>query len=266
MASLTDAEMTLYSTDGKARFQRLTRLLMCGGVRLLREKFDSIHSPANLPATLNHPAVKKQLKGAKLTKPEWQCLNPAPGVYGQSGDFDITLIFRLFKTICNLTEPVTGWDNLPSSTDHLLEADLARIKYYRNSIYGHNHTMEITEAEFSNLWMEIREALLRIAGSISNAKREEWEQSIKKFLTDPLTPEAERDVEELQMWYKNDMDLKDETVQMRKAMDQLRGQLILKQSKLNKNGIRKIKKRVVQGYSRDRYLKLELELVVQFDV
>lgn len=193
---------------------------MCGGVKLLREKFDSIHSPADLPLKLSAPAVKKQLKTAKLTKPEWQCLYPAPGVYGQSTDFDITLIFRLFKTICSLTEPVTGWDNLPNSADHILEADLARIKYYRNSIYGHNHSMEITEAEFSRLWSEISDALLRIADSISNAKRDEWEQSINKFLRDPLTPEAERDVEELQLWYKNDMDVKDRMELMEKAIKQ----------------------------------------------
>lgn len=218
MASLAD--VALHSTDGKAYFQRLTRLLMCGGVKLLREKFDSIHSPADLPLKLSAPAVKKQLKTAKLTKPEWQCLYPAPGVYGQSTDFDITLIFRLFKTICSLTEPVTGWDNLPNSADHILEADLARIKYYRNSIYGHNHSMEITEAEFSRLWSEISDALLRIADSISNAKRDEWEQSINKFLRDPLTPEAERDVEELQLWYKNDMDVKDRMELMEKAIKQ----------------------------------------------
>ena len=236
MASLADAAMALHSTDGKANFQRLTRLLMCGGVRLLREKFDSIHSPANLPLTLSHPSVKNQLKGVKLSPPEWQCLYPAPGVYGQSSDFDITLIFRLFKTICNLTEPITGWNNLPSSTDHLLEADLARIKYYRNSIYGHNHSMEITEAEFFNLWTEIREALLRIAASISNAKRDEWEQCIDKFLNDPLTPEAERYVEELQMWYKNDMVLKDKMEQMTEAVEQL----ILKHGKLKKKMVKKM--------------------------
>lgn len=220
MASLADADMALHSTDRKAYFQRLTRLLMCGGVKLLREKFDSIHSPANLPLKLSDPAIKKQLNAAKLTKPERECLYPAPGVYGQSTDFDITLIFRLFKTICNLTEPVTGWDNLPNSTDYLLEADLARIKYYRNSIYGHNHSMEVTEDEFSNLWSEIRDALLRIADSISSAKRDEWEQSIDKFLRDPLTPEAERCVEELQLWYKNDIDVKDRMEQMEKTMKQ----------------------------------------------
>ncbi|KAL9963876.1 hypothetical protein ACROYT_G027429 [Oculina patagonica] len=223
MASLTDAEKALRSTKGKENFQRLTRLLMCGGVQLLREKFDSFHSPTDLPLKLGDPAIQTQLKGAKLTNPMWDCLYPppSPGTFGKSTDFDITLIFRLLRTICNLTEPSTKWDNLPNSTDYSFEADLARIKFYRNSVYGHNTTMEITDSEFGNLWREISEALLRIAGSISQVKRDEWEISIDELLHDPLTTQAQRYMDELQLWYKNDMEVKDTVEQLR---DQVRDQ------------------------------------------
>ena len=162
----------LGSTNEKANFQRLTRLLMRGGVTLLREKFDSIYPPTYLPIKLGDPAVQTQLRSARLTRPEWNCLYPSPGVYGKSSDFDITFTFRLLRTICNLAPLRTGWDNLPSNTDHSLEADLARVKYYRN-VYGHSKTMEITDADFVNLWREISEALLRIAASISHGKRDE---------------------------------------------------------------------------------------------
>ncbi|KAL9963728.1 hypothetical protein ACROYT_G027262 [Oculina patagonica] len=221
MASLTDAEEGLRSTDGKDHFHLLTRLLMCGGVRLLREKFDSFHSPADLPLKLVDPAIIAQLKGAKLSKPEWDCLYPSSGTFGKSTDFDITLIFRLLRTICSLTKPTTGWDNLPNSTDLSLEADLVRIKHYRNSIYGHNQKMEITFSEFCNLWKEISEALLRIAASISNAKRDEWKKAIDKLLRDPLTTEAQRCVDELQLWYKNDMDVKDAVEQVIQQLQQV---------------------------------------------
>ena len=205
------AEEALGSTNEKANFQRLTRLLMRGGVTLLREKFDSIYPPSYLPIKLSDPAVQTQLKGAKLTKPERNCLYPSPGVYGKSIDFDITLTFRLLRTICSLTPPPTGWDNLPSNTDHSLEADLARVKYYRNDVCGHSKSMEITDPEFVDLWREISEALLRIAASISNEKRGEWKKCIDAFRQNvaPLTPEEERCVEELQQWYKQDMDVKD---------------------------------------------------------
>lgn len=216
-----DAEEALRSTEKKENFQRLTRLLMCGGVRLLREMFDSIHSPTDLPLKLSEQAIKDKLKGANLSKPERKCLYPSPGMFGKSTDFDITLIFRLFRTICNLPEPCTGWDNLPNSTDHSLEADLARIKYFRNSVYGHSSNMEITDSEFCNLWKEISDALLRIAGTINQAKRDEWKRSINKLLGDPLTPEAQRYIDELRLWYTKDMEVKDKLVQVGHQLQQV---------------------------------------------
>ena len=220
------ADRTLQATDEKANFYRLTQLLIRGGSTLLRETFDSIHPPANLPIKLADPVIKAQLFHLRhrrnvLTQPEWNCLYPSPGVYGKSTEFDITLLFKLFRNICNLTPPVTGWDNLPNSTDLSPEADLVRIKLYRNEVYGLSKNMEISDAEFVHLWREIREALLRIANSISNAKRDEWEKSFDKCLHDPLTPDAVRSAEELQLWYKKDMDVKDELENMKNVVEQL---------------------------------------------
>ena len=216
------AEEALQSTGLKANFHGLTRLLMHGGVQLLRETLDSIHSPADLPLRLADPAIQAQLKGAGLTRPERACLYPSTGVYGKSKDFDITLIFKLFRTICGLTPPgPRGWDNLPNRSDHTLVADLVRIKYYRNEIYGHRPTMEIADIDFTRLWEEIREALLRIATNISPSKRDMWKKSIDDLLRNPLTPDDERCIEELETWYKGDVE--DE---LEKLREELREELI----------------------------------------
>ena len=214
------AEEALQSTSLKANFHRLTRLLMRGGVQLLRETLNSIHSPADLPLKLADPAIQAQLRGARLTQLERVCLYPSPGVYGKSNDFDITLIFKLFRTICSLTPPPgpRGWDDLPNSSDRTLVADLVRIKYYRNEIYGHRPTMEISDVDFILLWEEISEALLRIATNISPAKRDEWERSIDDLLSNPLTPDEERCIEELETWYMQDMDVKNELVKLREEL------------------------------------------------
>ena len=210
MAAAPGPEEVLHSTDGKANFQRVSRLLITGGTTLLRELFDQICPPSRLFKILKNPATEKHLRAAKLNKPQWDCLYPSPGVYGKSADFDVTLLFRLLRTICNLTPPGTGWDALPLNTDHSLEADLARIKYYRNSVYGHvNENMEIKDDEFLTLWQEISEALVRIAGQISPVKKSEWQTAIDTFLKDPLTAEDERNVEELQSWYRNDTEVKE---------------------------------------------------------
>ena len=224
----------LRATDEKANFQRLTRLLMRGGLALLREVFDSFHPPPSLPAVLSNPGIKTQLQTLRrnrvLTHPEWNCLyNPSgPGTYGKSTDFDISLLCKLLRAICSLTPPATGWDILPYSTDHSLEADLVRIKFYRNKIY-HNHSMEMTNIDFEKLWREISEALLRIASSISSAKRDEWKKSIDKFFHEPLTPYAKECVDELRQWYLMDMDTKNKLEKLDTMMEQL--QLIQEQMK-----------------------------------
>ena len=69
MAALDDAEETLRSTRTKANFQRLTRLLMSGGAVLLREIFDSYHSPASLPTILSKPSVEGSSKQQGLPVP-----------------------------------------------------------------------------------------------------------------------------------------------------------------------------------------------------
>ena len=222
------ADEELRTTDEKANFQRLTRLLMRGGLALLREVFDAIHPPANLPAVLGNPAVKKQLQTLRrnrvLSQPEWDCLyNPiGPGRHGKSLDYDISLLCKLLRSICNLTAPVTGWDNLPIISDHSREADLVRIKYYRNEIYGHSPNMELTYTDFQRLWMEISGALLRIAGGISSAKRDEWKKSIENFFREPLTPDAQENVIQLRLWYKHDMETKDKVEELTEEVKQMK--------------------------------------------
>ena len=209
MATAPEPNELLYSTKGKDNFQRVTRLLISGGTTLLRDVFDQIHPPSALPTILKNPATEKLLRAAKLTKPQWDCLYPSPGVYGKSEEFDVTLLFRLLRTICNLIPPTTGWDALPASKDHSLSADLARIKYYRNSVYGHvKQNMEIRSGfEFLSLWGDISEALVRIAGQLSPSKKYKWQAAIDNSLKDPLTAEDERNVQELLDWYRKDLEI-----------------------------------------------------------
>ena len=221
------ADDELRTTDEKANFQRLARLLMRGGLALLREVFDAIHPPANLPAVLGNPAVKKQLQTLRrnrvLTYPEWECLyNPSSGAYGMSTDFDVSLLCKLLREIRNLPSPITGWDTLPYSTNHSLEADLVRIRIYRNEIYGHNHSMEITDADFKKLWEKISGALLRIASGISSAKRDEWKKSIESFFHDPLTPDAQENIIQLRLWYRKETETKDKVEELAEEVKQIK--------------------------------------------
>ena len=222
MATAPDPDEVLRSTRGKDNFQRISRLLISGGTTLLREIFDQLCPPSNFPLILKNPATENQLRSAKLTKPQWDCLYPSPGVYGKSADFDVTLLFKLLRTICNLIPPATGWDALPTSTDHSLAADLVRIKYYRNTLYGHvNQNMEITDDEFLSLWHDLSEVLVRIAGQIRPSKKRQWKVAILNFLKNSLTAEDERNVQELLEWYRNDMEVKESIEELKSTIKEM---------------------------------------------
>ena len=207
---MADPDQVLSSKDEKANFQRLTRLLISGGTRLLREIFDKYCPPSALPGKLTDPSIKRELM-SKLTKPERDILYPSPGVYGKSTDCDVTLLFRLLRkqNICSLSPPPAGWDKQPASGDHTLTADLVWIKYYRNSLYAHvKETMDIKDDKFQSIWSEMRDVFVRIAGNLSSVKKEEWQGAIDTFLTKPLTDEDKRNVEEMEKWYLQDMEIK----------------------------------------------------------
>lgn len=222
MAAAPDPDEVLCSTQGKANFQRLARLLIGGGTNLLMDTFDAACPPSRLHTILRNSATENLLRSAKLTKLQWDCLYPAPGVCGKSTDFDLTLLFRLLRTICSLTPPATGWDDLPDTSDFDLTADIVRIKYYRNTVYGHvQRKMEIPDDMFLSLWQEISGALVRIAGQISLEKKTAWQRAIDKFLKDPLTAEHERNVKELLSWYKNDIEVKKSMEEVHQGINRL---------------------------------------------
>ena len=168
---------------------------------------------------INNPAVKSEIKKAKLSKPQLECLYPKLGTCKRtSKDFDISLLYKLFKIVCNLTPPASGWDTFPPPTDHSTAADLTRIKEYRNKICHGYPEMEMGDTEFNSLWNDIQEALVRLAGSISHSAQSAWERLIAKLLTDPLTPEDERNVRELKEWYENKVGTKEEIKKVGKSI------------------------------------------------
>lgn len=185
----------------------------------MREMFDQFFSPHQFVVRINNPAVKRKIKKAKLSKPQMECLYPKPGTCNRtSKDFDISLLYKLFKTVCNFTPPASGWNTFPPPTDHSTAADLTRIKEYRNKICHGYPEMEMGETEFNSLWNDIQEALGRLAGSISHSAQSAWERLIEKFLTDPLTSEDERNVRELKEWYENEVGTKEEIKKVAKSI------------------------------------------------
>ena len=154
----------LASSVEKTNGAKLSRLLIDGGTMVLRKIFDRYHPPANLQANLNanYGTLKNFLRGRVLHKPQWDLLFPPGGDAPDSNTFDISLLFLLLNSICGLSPPPLGWHTKPSASDTSVEANLARIKFFRNDLYGHVSTTGMDTPTFSALWQEISAVLVAL--------------------------------------------------------------------------------------------------------
>ena len=160
----TAAPSPLASSVEKTNGAKLSRLLIDGGTTVLRKIFDGHHRPGNLVADLNanKSILSSLLKKKVLHKPQWDKLFPPGGVAPDSNTFDITLLFLLLTNICGLTPPPSGWHTKPPPSDTSHEANLARVKFYRNILYGHVTTTGVDTPTFSALWTEISGVLVSL--------------------------------------------------------------------------------------------------------
>ena len=158
------APSPLASSVEKTNGAKLSRLLIDGGTTVLRTIFDHYHPPANLLADLhaNYHSLNNLLRRRVLHRPQWDLLFPPGGATPDSNTFDITLLFLLLTNICGLSPPPTGWHACPPPSDTSLEANLARIKFFRNELYGHVTTTGVDTPTFSALWLEISAVLVAL--------------------------------------------------------------------------------------------------------
>ena len=153
----TAAPSPLASSREKTNGNKLSRLLIDGGTTALRNIFDAIHPSANLTSDLNsnYSILNNLLRRRVLNGHQWDKLFPSGGGLPDSNTFDITLLFLLLTNICGLSPPLTGWHTKPSPGDNSLEANLARVKFFRNELYGHVTSTGVDATSFSSFWHEI---------------------------------------------------------------------------------------------------------------
>ena len=154
----------LASSTEKTNGAKLSRLLIDGGTMVLRNAFHNYHPPANLAADLKvqHKTLLSLLRRRILNKCQWEKLFPSSGTKLDSKSFDITLLFLLLTNICGLSPPPLGWHTKPPLSDTSFEANLARIKFFRNELYGHVSSTGVDTPMFKDLWHEICVVLLAL--------------------------------------------------------------------------------------------------------
>ena len=163
MASATPATP---ATKETTNYARLCCVLVDVGTCALRDCFDAICAPSALHTILaaSHPTLRSLRSRRIINATQWGKLFPAISTSVSSKHFDITLLMTLLRNICGLAPPITGWNVLPAATDLSRKADIARVKYFRNTVYAHAEHASIDDATFNTHWKEIRDTLVRLGG------------------------------------------------------------------------------------------------------
>ena len=217
---MAHAVPTVTSTNETTNFARLCRLLVDVATQALRDTFDSIHSSNDLHKVLSaNCSTLKDLKSKRIINPiQWGKLFPPIPTTVSSRDFDTTLLVVLLRNICGLAPPTSGWDNLPVAEDRSLEADIARLKYFRNEVYAHAETASVDEVTFNTYWRDIRETVVRLGGNTYQAAVD----TLKDECMDPRVQEHYRRL--LVDWKRDDDNLKekiDEIMRKLKALEEI---------------------------------------------
>ena len=183
--------MVVYdASEEKTNGTKLTRLLVDGGTHVLREFLHSIYPRDKLQLVL----VKNRLKlqSLKLRRvifdKQWDKLFPPSGDPPDSDTFDISLLHLLIREICHLTAPSTGWHKMPAEDDDSVEANIARIKCFRNELC-HGTSTGVPKDEFEEKWKQVSSCLEAL-------ELYAYRQKIERLKSDPIDHDIQRRVEE----------------------------------------------------------------------
>lgn len=194
------------SSKETTNYARLCRLLVGVGTQALRDTFDKIHPPACLHAALaSQQPILQSLRKRRIINPmQWGKLYPTIASSVSSENFDITLLVLLLRNICSLSPPTTGWDSLPLVADTSIEANIARVKYYRNNVYGHASQASMDDTTFDSYWKDISSALVGLGAGVN------YVNDISKLRTEGMDPDNEKHyVNLLKEWKKDEDTTKD---------------------------------------------------------
>ena len=187
------------------------------GSGVLRETFDSIISPQNLRKHLKEYQVHDRLQSLRkqriLTPKQWSQLYPDRASSVLSKHFEPTLLMVLLRTVCELTPPRGGWDAPPHAADTSREADIARVRYFINTVLDHIDQARVSDLVFVKYCDKIREMLVRLGGT-------RYGDAMDKIMHQKMDPITEEHFKELlKQWKKNEDCIKDKMNELESVME-----------------------------------------------
>jgi hypothetical protein len=124
--------------DNRVFLFRLQMLIIDGGLTVLRNYVDQALSAQSITLSgclANEKTAINDLKRRKIiTQVQYDLLFPPSGTASTS-DLDITLIICLMRNLkCFKLNKKFNWNISPGQSDTSIEADICRLKNYRNEV------------------------------------------------------------------------------------------------------------------------------------
>jgi hypothetical protein len=137
-AALSGTSSSAQASDNRIFLFRLQMLIIDGGLAVLRNYVNqelSAQSITLIGCLANEKTTIKLLKGRGIiTQVQYDLLFPSSGTVSTS-DLDITLIICLMRNLkCFKLNKRFNWNISPGQSDTSIEADICRLKNYRNEV------------------------------------------------------------------------------------------------------------------------------------
>ena len=162
MASSKSATVLDWSLEKFNGF-KLRRLVVDGGTQALRNVFHKCHPGKSIQAILAAEKHKiSPLKGKVINQSQWDVLYPTPPNIPDINNFDITLLSILLRTVCGLTAPATSWVKMPNASDLSDEANIVRVRLFRNEVHAHIPETGVSMTDFEDWWNKISPVLVSL--------------------------------------------------------------------------------------------------------
>ncbi|VDI38486.1 Hypothetical predicted protein [Mytilus galloprovincialis] len=186
MSTSVSRQISSANDEEEENFLHIYKLVVGIGTEAVRDTFDRLFLPISLVATLKKEEmnIRKLGKKKRLTAKQIDILFPSSGTTS-SKLYDISMMVCLIRNLVPVSRPINGFDTLPLTTETSMEADLARIKYYRNEV-AHADSDKITTIDFQTKWQDLVGAIIRRGGTKYKNVCDELEQEklSKNCITD----------------------------------------------------------------------------------
>ena len=221
----------------KSNWFKLVRLLIDGGTEAMRIVFQQCHTGKTIQTVLAaNTSTLVHLKGKKIiNQTQWDKLYPTPPNIPDISNFDITLLSVLLRNICGLIAPSTGWDKEPNASDNSREANIVRIRLFRNDLHAHITETGITTKDFEHYWNKISRILVSFGVGQEEIDQMKAEECLKEVV-ERVVNEWKlivSDIERFETMMKKNLEISSET---REKVEELQKEVHVIKNILDKRG------------------------------